>query len=55
MSTHTDPELYVHALIMKWLGNHKGSERQAINKLAMAFRESNLGSYATTLQLDGQR
>lgn len=54
-SKHNDPELYGHALIMKWLGNHEGSERQAINKLAMAFKEFNLGSYATKLQLDGQQ
>ena len=54
-SKHNDPELYGHALIMKWLGNHEGSERQAINKLAMAFKESNLGSYATKLQHDGQQ
>jgi len=40
-STHTDPELYGHALILKWLNNCESSETEAIiNQLAMAFRES---------------
>lgn len=55
-STHTNPELFGHALIMEWLKNHEGSDREAINLLAMALRKSKLGSCATKLQLlDGQQ
>jgi len=56
-STHAnDPELFCLALILEWQKNHTGSERDAINQLVVAFRKSNLGSYATKLlQLDGQQ